>query len=172
MKNIIFFDLDGTLIKTKSGKTFPIDYEDWKLNEPLINSIETLLSVHRNSFDTENVIVTNQGGIECKFIDEDKWVNKIETIIDVLSPKIDIINYYYASSINKLDSERKPNAGMAFITAYDLGLSTLKTSVMIGDASGKPHQHSDSDLEFARNAGIGFYYDVEDLEKEKLINLI
>ena len=29
IKKIILFDLDYTLIKTKSGKTFPIDKNDW-----------------------------------------------------------------------------------------------------------------------------------------------
>ena len=31
-KNVVIFDLDNTIIKTKSGKTFPINSNDWIFN--------------------------------------------------------------------------------------------------------------------------------------------
>ena len=31
--------MDGTLIKTKSGKTFAVDFSDWKLWDPSIPEV-------------------------------------------------------------------------------------------------------------------------------------
>ena len=38
-KRVIIFDLDGTLIETESGKTFPENVSDMKLRREVINKI-------------------------------------------------------------------------------------------------------------------------------------
>jgi DNA 3'-phosphatase len=179
MKNIIFFDLDGTLISTKSGKTFPKDEKDWMLNYPLLPVLSKIYKLHVTD-ETVQVIVSNQGGIDLNIINEDLWLKKVKDVVqelhdvtsNTIQPVVEIQEIHYCTSASKLHYKRKPNCGMAYRTALDNKVGNLKTSVMIGDASGKPYQHSNSDLEFARNAGIGFYYDVEDLIEDKIINLL
>ncbi len=53
------FDLDGTLIRTKSGKKFPLSTADWTWWHPCVP--EKLRALHRDGFRL--VIFTNQGGI-------------------------------------------------------------------------------------------------------------
>jgi len=52
------FDLDGTIITTKSGKTFPIDEHDWAF-KPRVLAL--LLSIYNN--DGHINIYTNQAGV-------------------------------------------------------------------------------------------------------------
>ena len=57
-KKALFIDLDGTLIKTVSGKTFPEDITDFRIQLPVLNKIiEKLPNLYRL------FIVTNQGGL-------------------------------------------------------------------------------------------------------------
>lgn len=35
----IAFDMDGTIITTKSGKAFPIDERDWKFFDPSVPDV-------------------------------------------------------------------------------------------------------------------------------------
>lgn len=69
--------------------------------------------------------------------------------------------YQYCDSMNKTNHRRKPNAGMLewFVKGYkELQKSQI---LMIGDASGKPGDFSDSDKKCAENFGID-YIDVRD----------
>ena len=56
-KDILFCDLDGTLINTISGKTFPIGIWDMKLRFDVLDVIRALCPKYV-------FIVSNQGGIE------------------------------------------------------------------------------------------------------------
>ena len=61
-KKVLFIDLDGTLIKTISGKTFPEDITDFRIQLPVLNKIvEKLLNLKKF------FIVTNQGGLKSDF---------------------------------------------------------------------------------------------------------
>ena len=76
---------------------------------------------------------------------------------------------YYCASLEPSDENRKPNTGMFAKAARDcttiVGLKFDKEkALMIGDASGKPGQFSDSDKKTAENFGID-YMDVEDFIK-------
>ena len=64
-KKVLFIDLDGTLIKTISGKTFPEDITDFRIQLPVLNKVIEKFPNLGYFF-----IVTNQGGIG-KFITED-----------------------------------------------------------------------------------------------------
>ena len=58
-RKIAAFDLDGTLIHTKSGRTFPINVDDWKLFND--NVIPVLKQLTKKNYSI--VIITNQLGV-------------------------------------------------------------------------------------------------------------
>lgn len=153
---ILFADLDGTLIETKSGKIFPIDEFDWFFKPGIIEAI-------RNYNPDYLFIITNQGGIEKGFIDEEKFKFKIKNVQNCLNIRLNhirLIAYEYCISNDKENAYRKPNIGMIerFKAFYN---DETKNCLMIGDASGKDGQFSDSDKKCAENANIE-YIDVED----------
>ena len=74
-KNILFCDLDGTLIETISGDTFPKGIWDMKLRFDVLDAIKKL--------NPEYVlIVSNQGGIESGFVDAKKFSTKLFYIVE------------------------------------------------------------------------------------------
>lgn len=156
---ILFADLDGTLIKTKSGETFPKGIWDMELRFDVIDTIKKL--------NPEYVfIVSNQGGIEKGFVNEFNFCVKLSFIVHSIEEYCDTtVDYYYCSSNNKDDENRKPNYGMLkdALTEHDINYDKSEM-LMIGDASGKPGQFSDSDKKTAENFGID-YLDIEDFCK-------
>lgn len=156
---ILFTDLDGTLIKTKSGETFPKGIWDIELRFDVIDTIKKL--------NPEYVfIVSNQGGIEKGFVDEFHFWVKLDFIGHSIEECCNTaVDYYYCSSNNKYNKNRKPNYGMLeeALTEHDINYDKSEM-LMIGDASGKPGQFSDSDKKTAENFGID-YLDVEDFCK-------
>lgn len=48
-KKVLFIDLDGTLIKTVSGKTFPEDITDFKIQLPVLDKIIEKIPNLKNS---------------------------------------------------------------------------------------------------------------------------
>lgn len=151
MTKVLFTDLDGTLIRTESGRTFPLHSKDWKFIPKTLQAIK-----HFTDKDYKVIIITNQGGIECGFINEQVFINKIEDICikleKILKLKKNSISYRYCKYMESY--ERKPNPGMAFDALVDEEL-ILKDSVMFGDM--------ESDFEFSLNAGINTYYSIEDI---------
>ena len=161
-KKVLFIDLDGTLIKTISGKTFPEDITDFRIQLPVLDKI-----IEKIPNLTYFFIVTNHGGIG-KFTTEDDFQTKlfcIERFCDMYFR--DRTKIYYCSDSNycaSLDKDcyaRKPNPGMLEALANDYGVKSKEECIMIGDASGKPGDFSDSDKKCAENFGID-YTDVRD----------
>lgn len=159
---ILFADLDDTLIETISNETFPKGIWDMKLKFDVLDKIKEL----KPSF---LFIVSNQGGIEKGFVNEHHFRAKLGFIVHSIEEYCDIaVDYYYCSSNDKDDENRKPNCGMLeraisdYYDHYDINFIWDKSEMlMIGDASGKPGQFSDSDKKTAENFGID-YLDVED----------
>lgn len=153
---VLFADLDGTLINTISGEPFPKGIWDMHLHFGVLAKIKEL----KPNF---LFIVSNQGGIEKGFVNEHHFCAKLGFIVHSIEEYCDIpVDYYYCSS-NDVDNEnRKPNFGMLEYALADYNLEIDKSEMlMIGDASGKPGQFSDSDKKTAENFGID-YLDVED----------
>lgn len=156
---VIFADLDGTLIDTVSGKTFPQGIWDMKLRFEVLDKIKIITPKCLS-------IVTNQGGIASGFVNHANFKVKLEYICHAIAEYCGcVVNAAYCPSNDKVDPNRKPNTKMLeqLSTSYvGDNFEIIKTvSLMIGDASGKEYQFSDSDKKTAENFGID-YMDVED----------
>lgn len=155
---VLICDLDGTLIETKSGKTFPIDKDDWKFKKWIQEAVQEYNPKYL-------FIVTNQGGIEKGFVDEGEFLNKLSLIRYYIKKwGIQYVDYAYCAHNDPNNPFRKPNIGMIEYFRHDYANGndfSKRNALMIGDASGLPGQFSDTDLQTARNAGIR-YADVND----------
>ena len=161
-KKILFADLDGTLIETISGETFPKGIWDMKIRFDVLDAIKKL--------NPEYVlIVSNQGGIESGFVDTHDFNSKCEYITRAIREYCGCKSYgMYCETNDKSDPYRKPNTKMLETLLEDYvgdDFDFIKQkSLMNGNASGKEGQFSDSDKKTAENFGID-YMDVDDFVK-------
>ena len=176
-KKILFADLDGTLIKTISGETFPKGIWDMQIRFEVLDKIKEVKPEYL-------LIVSYQGGIESGFVNAHDYRAKSEYITRAIREYCGIECYaMYCETNDKSDTYRKPNTGMLenLLERYvgdDFDYIKQK-SLMIGDASGKEGQFSDSDKKTAENFGID-YMDVDDFVNtnwedepvEELLNLV
>ena len=158
---VILTDLDDTLIKTHTGNTFPKGVWDMEFKYDIWDKIK--------EFNPEYLfIITNQGGIG-RFVNAERFENKVAYVAAAIKEytNIEKVDWTYCSSGDKKDKYRKPNTGMFDTITLSNGLIlnkdfTLDECLMIGDASGKSGDFSDSDKRFAENLQID-YVDVDDL---------
>lgn len=165
---VLFCDLDGTLIDTLSGETFPKGIWDMKIKFEVLDAIKKLAPEYV-------FIVSNQGGIEKGFVNRRNFEFKMEYIMRSMKEYMTnscscapFVEYRYCDSNSKDHIYRKPNTGMlsSCLKRYmNGGLLSASELLMIGDASGKPGQFSDSDKKTAENFGID-YMDVDDFVEE------
>ena len=161
-KKVLFIDLDSTLIKTISGKTFPEDITDFRIQLPVLNKIVEKFPKLNYLF-----IVTNQGGLKSDFAKYD-FRAKLYAIEDICCEYLNNrfgntvgSDSQYCDSMDKTDPYRKPNTGMLEVLFERWEIPSKEVCIMIGDASGKPGDFSDSDKKCAENFGID-YIDVRD----------
>ena len=157
--DVIFSDLDGTLINTISGETFPKGIWDMQIRFEVLDKIKEIKPKYL-------LIVSNQGGIESGFVDAKKFETKLFYIIEAIGNYCDCECYaMYCDTNNESDPYRKPNTKMLETLLEDYvgyDFECFKHEIlMIGDASGKEGQFSDSDKKTAENFGID-YMDVND----------
>ena len=162
---VIFADLDGTLIETISGDTFPKGIWDMKIRFDVLDAIKKLNPEYI-------LIVSNQGGIESGFVYESYFNLKLNYICKSIEEYCNCSCYgTYCTSNDISYHYRKPNTGMLdYLFELYVGddFDSIKPkSLMIGDACGKVGQFSDSDKKTAENFGID-YMDVEDFIKMDL----
>lgn len=143
-KNIVIFDLDGTIIKTKSGKVFPTNFNDWLFN------YENIVSTINGMNDTIVGIISNQKGLKTKSQIED-WQNKINNIMKSIK-----FNFVFSSF--KDDRYRKPMIGSwELLKERFNSLDIAKLNITyVGDAAGREGDHTDTDLKFALNCNFKF----------------
>lgn len=138
MKNykVIFTDLDGTLIDTISGETFPKGIWDMRFNFEVLDRIKELQPLYV-------FIVSNQGGIEKGLIDQRDFNYKAEYIIRsireyTLNPNV---QYDFCPFNNPENPYRKPNVGMLenLMRRYILALDEIEKEdcLMIGMRQGE-----------------------------------
>lgn len=122
----------------------------------------------KNYAPDDILIISNQGGIEKGFVDREMFEYKFDYISNALEDYTDIsVSAYYCDSNNKRNANRKPNTGM--IKQYMDFVEYMNddedeeekivydTILMIGDASGKEGQFSDSDKKTAENFGCEYF---------------
>lgn len=146
-QKIASFDLDSTIIKTKSGKRFPTNSNDWVFwDDAVINKLKEL---HKDGYMI--IFITNQSGLKKCAEKKKEWVSKIVSIIKQVGVPISVFACY---GYNKY---RKPLPGL-----WEYINGDKKRSFYCGDAAGRPKtvkrkkDFSNSDLKFSKNVGIKF----------------
>ena len=159
---VAFYDLDGTLVRPKNGKTFPSKTDEYDFaflfpNHPpgTLSVINRVRQQHEHGFAI--VVITNQkqtaysakSGLAT-------WKKKMAHIASALDVPLRVL----ASLAD--DGYRKPRLGMwdEFVAKCNGGVEVDRgESFFVGDAAGrkKYRDHQDTDLKWALNAGIGFY---------------
>lgn len=155
--NIIAFDLDGTLITTKSGKKFPEDAHDWKILYPEVpRKLKSLVS---NNFKV--VIISNQLGIGKGKFPESDFKTKISSIQRKLGVPFQVM------AATKRGQYRKPNQG-SYRWLCESGNGDIQVNknifIYVGDAAGRAKgwtagrkkDFSCSDRCFALNLDVNF----------------
>lgn len=148
IKSVYMFDLDYTLIKTKSNKKFPTDKNDWEIIYTTVIEKMTKLS------DSLIGIISNQKGLKTEEQKND-WVDKIKQINKLIK-----IDFVFASLSD--DRFRKPLPGsFEFVKLKFVGIDwdnlIEKNKVFyIGDAFGRETDFSDTDIKYAINNGLKF----------------
>lgn len=160
-ENLACFDLDGTLIKTKSKKKFAVNKDDWEFYSN--NVISTLNSLSKDKFCI--IIITNQAGLTN---DEkiDLWKKKVDDIV----LKINLPIKLFASTSHNI--YRKPLPTLMLQIYQSLKDSKLKLSnksFYCGDACGRPGDHGDCDYKFALNSNLQFLTPNQLFENEEVI---
>ncbi|KAK1397064.1 Polynucleotide 3'-phosphatase ZDP [Heracleum sosnowskyi] len=156
---IAAFDFDQCLAKTSLRRVGP---DAWSLMYPSIP--EKLQSLYNDGYKL--VIFTNESNI-------DRWKNKRQIAVDSkigrlnnFIKKVGVpIQVFIACGIGKsgnkaVDPFRKPEPGMWRIMEqqFNSGIPIdMDQSFYVGDAAGRPDDHSDADIKFAEAIGLKFY---------------
>ncbi|XP_074351132.1 polynucleotide 3'-phosphatase ZDP-like isoform X3 [Apium graveolens] len=156
---IAAFDFDQCLAKTSLRRVGP---DAWSLMYASIP--EKLQSLYNDGYKL--VIFTNESNI-------DRWKNKRQIAVDSkigrlnnFIKKVGVpIQVFIACGIGKsgnkaVDPYRKPEAGMWRIMEqhFNSGIPIdMDQSFYVGDAAGRPDDHSDADIKFAEAIGLKFY---------------
>ncbi|OWZ10891.1 Polynucleotide kinase 3'-phosphatase [Phytophthora megakarya] len=153
------FDLDGTLIVTKSGKKFAKDKDDWKWFHPTLVR-QKLTELVRDGFTL--TIFSNQNGIAKGHITAGQVQSKLEAIVKQLNLPMMV----FLGTEN--DAMRKPRLGawkemVKLLDEKEEEALDKEASFYCGDAAGRPKiagrtkDFAATDYKFALNAGIGFF---------------
>lgn len=143
---IASFDLDHTVIRPKSGKTFPTNKDDWKFYDNVISKLNQLYSI-----GYKLIIFSNQSGIG-KHTSREDIIDKCKEITKSISLPI---TFYLSISD---DIYRKPRIGMWHkMNTYQYTSIDMENSFYCGDTAGRNKDFSASDCKFALNLKLTFY---------------
>ncbi|CAD7701265.1 unnamed protein product [Ostreobium quekettii] len=163
------FDLDGTLVNTKSKSQFARDENDWKFFNKKVPQV--LKQYEAQGYKL--VIFSNQAGIRSKL--DGKNAEKTKGRIDNMLKTVQVDMQVFLAT--EKDGLRKPECGMwsFMLENCNGGMQADKTvSFFVGDAAGRTFDFDDTDKGFAANIGIPFKIP-EDVfgegESKKQVNL-
>lgn len=147
---LIIFDVDRTLVTTKSGKTFRESAADWQF---LPGRREKLQELRRAGVRV--AVATNRGGVAFGFLSQKDMFNELSRMMCELSIPAGGLYVCYTHPQAKLeqfrfeDIRRKPGPGMLQEAMQDFETSSA-TTLMVGD---RPE-----DEQAARAAGCDFMW--------------
>lgn len=163
---IAAFDLDDTLIKSKTGKTFPVGRDDWTWVHPHVPT--HLRELWARGYAV--CVFSNQSGITTKGWDDAKAADLRAKLLAVRAA-LELPLACYVST--RSDRFRKPLPSLWTLMietlqgpARALAAADWRTqSFYVGDAAGRPgptlagrkKDFSCSDRKFAYNVGVGFF---------------
>ncbi|KAL8449071.1 hypothetical protein Emed_003423 [Eimeria media] len=172
---VAIFDLDGTLITTRSKKKFPVDANDWKLLfEKHVPA--QLRYLHNEGYFI--FVLSNQLGVARGHVTLSDLTSKMDNIQRSLG--VPLTGCLCCCD----DLYRKPRPTSAALIFHELLPKVLQTAqassvapcepseqagatvrgtckyprvFFVGDAAGRPGDHSCADLKFALNVGMHFF---------------
>lgn len=146
LNKIAAFDFDGCLV----NKSFA-DKSLCSLTFEIIPNI--MKELHNKGYMI--FIISNQGDIGRATNSKENVTKCIQQRFDTFVKQCDISCIIFASTMN--DEFRKPNIGMWSIITRLFPAIDMDASFYVGDAAGRPNDHSDCDKLFAANIGIRFF---------------
>lgn len=177
------FDLDWTVVKTKSGGTHPRGPQDWVFWNPSVkDKIRDLVKQKYIIvlFSNQGAVVVNNSGPKSKSYQN--FADRVDYIFEALkeaigeqfdlfvfaAPKRPGAKHARPSTEARHLHMRKPQPGMwealkAHLELLDEDAEIdIENSLFVGDAAGRPNDFLDSDKAFARNINVGGFFTPED----------
>ena len=145
------YDLDGTLIRTKSGRKFPIDDTDWEWLYPLSTlreAKEREEKVDENTYPDATIVSllhTNQRG---KGLNWTTFEPKLDQICTEMG-----ISHCIVSTANET---AKPSLRALRVWMAANGVAEIVGGFVVGDAAGRLNDHGITDYYYAYNLGFDF----------------
>lgn len=150
---LVCFDVDGTLVETKSGATFRKSPDDWQW---LPGRLEKIKELQENG--TYIAVCTNQGGVAFGYMKQEEILSELTKMrkeARIVEGGLYICYTHPKATIEKYkleDDRRKPGPGMLFDAMDDFEAEPEDT-LFVGDRS--------EDEQAARAAGCDFIWSYE-----------
>lgn len=144
---IAAFDWDSTLVSPISpGLKFSNNPAHWRwFNDKVVPRLREL---HAQGYRL--CVFSNQAGTPCKWESTLPLQRRLDHFLEMI-PDVPVT----VMVALKRDEYRKPSTGMWDMLVGDTPID-MEQSFFVGDAAGRPGDFADSDLKFARAAGLRF----------------